>query len=141
MKRIILPTLITLLSASLVLIKVNGETSAEVEAFSISLNVKDIATSKTFYEKLGFTAIQGQGGIEQRWMIMQNGKAKIGLFQGFFPQNTITINPNDARDMYMIANSKGLKATFSSGMDKDSGPASFALLDPDGNSILIDQHR
>lgn len=141
MKRVILPTLITLLSASLMFTNTKHEIPSEVEAFSISLNVKDIAASKAFYEKLGFSALEGQGGIEQKWMIMQNGKAKIGLFQGFFPQNTITINPKDARSMFKKATDSGLAAAFSSGMDKDAGPASFALLDPDGNSILIDQHR
>ncbi|MBO3697051.1 VOC family protein [Fabibacter sp. E12] len=117
------------------------EDSFEIEAFSISLNVKDIAASKAFYEKLGFSQIPGQGAIEQRWMLMENGKARIGLFQGFFPQNTITMNPGDARSIFKTATDKGLKATFSSGMDKNEGPASFALIDPDGNPILIDQHK
>ncbi|OEK03766.1 hypothetical protein BFP97_05850 [Roseivirga sp. 4D4] len=117
------------------------ESTSEIEAFSISLNVKDVAASKAFYEKLGFSALDGQGGVEQKWLIMQNGKAKVGLFQGFFPQNTITINPKDARSMFKGATDSGLKATFSTGMDKSEGPASFTLLDPDGNSILIDQHK
>ncbi len=141
MKRYILPTLITLISATLVYTNNAKKTESEIEAFSISLNVKDIAASKAFYEKLGFSTLEGQGGLEQKWLIMQNGKAKVGLFQGFFPQNTITINPKDARVMFKDASDSGLKATFSTGMDKSEGPASFALLDPDGNAILIDQHK
>ncbi|WP_255399363.1 VOC family protein [Roseivirga sp. 4D4] len=141
MKRYLVPTVITLLSATLIFANNSKESTSEIEAFSISLNVKDVAASKAFYEKLGFSALDGQGGVEQKWLIMQNGKAKVGLFQGFFPQNTITINPKDARSMFKGATDSGLKATFSTGMDKSEGPASFTLLDPDGNSILIDQHK
>lgn len=141
MKKYLLPTLITLLSATWIYTNNPSASTSDIEAFSISLNVKDVAASKAFYEKLGFSALEGQGGVEQKWLIMQNGKAKIGLFQGFFPQNTITINPKDARGMFKNATDNGLNATFSTGMDKSEGPASFALLDPDGNSILVDQHK
>jgi catechol 2,3-dioxygenase-like lactoylglutathione lyase family enzyme len=111
-----------------------------VDTFSISLNVKDLAESKSFYEKLGFTQVKGAGSLEQKWMLMQNGAAKVGLFQGMFPQNTITLNPSDARSIYQQVKSQGLETTFATGMDQAKGPASFALIDPDGNPILVDQH-
>lgn len=111
-----------------------------VETFSISLNVKDIAESKAFYEKLGFSQVAGAGSVAQKWMLMENGAAKVGLFQGMFPQNTITLNPSDARSIYKKATENGLKTTYSTGLDKPEGPASFALMDPDGNPILVDQH-
>ena len=85
------------------------EGSQEIESFSISLNVKDVVVSKTFYEKLGFKPVPNAGSVTQKWVIMQNGKAKIGLFQGLFPQNTITINPSDARSIYNHATKKGLE--------------------------------
>ena len=113
----------------------------DIQSFSISLSVKDIAASKDFYEKLGFKPIEGAGSIAQKWMVLQNGKAKIGLFQGMFPKNTITINPKDARSIYKEVNQKGLKPVYTTGLDKAEGPASFALVDPDGNPVLIDQHK
>jgi len=114
---------------------------AEIQAFSISLSVKDIAASKAFYEKLGFTPLEGAGGVDQKWMIMTQGKARIGLFQGMFPQNTITLNPDDARAMFKDAKAAEMPVVYQTGMDKASGPASFMINDPDGNPILIDQHE
>ncbi len=115
-------------------------TEHNIETFSISLSVKDIAESKAFYEKLGFTQVAGAGSIAQKWMLMENGAAKVGLFQGMFPQNTITLNPSDARSIYREVIAKGLKTTYATGLDKAEGPASFALIDPDGNPVLVDQH-
>lgn len=115
-------------------------TEHNIETFSISLSVKDIAESKAFYEKLGFTQVTGAGSIAQKWMLMENGAAKVGLFQGMFPQNTITLNPSDARSIYKQITKEGLKATYAVGLDKSEGPASFALTDPDGNPVLVDQH-
>lgn len=138
MKKFILSIAIAI--ASITLLSIEKTNEDNVQSFSISLNVKDISASKAFYEKLGFQQLPGQGGIDQKWLIMKNGTAKIGLFQGMFPQNTITMNPKDARSIYKNATAKGLKSTFSTGMDKSEGPASFALVDPDGNPILIDQH-
>lgn len=113
----------------------------EIKAFSISLSVKDIAASKAFYEKLGFTPLEGAGGVEEKWMIMVQGKAKVGLFQGMFPQNTITLNPDDARSMFNAAEKAELDIVYQNGMDQASGPASFMVTDPDGNPVLIDQHQ
>ena len=39
-------------------------------AFSISLAVKDIAASRAFYEKFGFTVFGGNQA--QNWLIMSN---------------------------------------------------------------------
>ncbi len=112
-----------------------------VETFSVSLSVADIQASKDFYEKLGFEQVPGAGGVNAKWMVMTNGAARIGLFQGFFPKNTITLNPKDARIIYKKATDSGLKAVYKLGMDKTEGPASFSMVDPDGNPVLIDQHK
>ena len=122
----------------------------QLGAFSISLSVKDIIASKQFYENLGFTEFNGN--IEQNWLIMKNGNAIIGLFQGMFPENIIAFNPGwdenakeldefmDVRDIQKELNSKGIG--FSNEADEStSGPAYFSLTDPDGNQILVDQHR
>ena len=54
-------------------------------AFSMSLSVKDLKVSKAFYEKLGFSEL---GGVpDQNWVILKNGDAVIGLFQGMFPRS------------------------------------------------------
>jgi catechol 2,3-dioxygenase-like lactoylglutathione lyase family enzyme len=118
-------------------------------AFSNSLAVKDIKKSKAFYEKLGFSVFAGE--LEKNYLIMKNGNALIGLFQGMFENNIMTFNPgwnedathlNDFDDVRKIQNhlkKEGVK--LESEVDETtSGPASCVLLDPDGNAILIDQH-
>jgi len=110
----------------------------ELGKFSISLSVKNIKTSYVFYQKLGFNKLDGN--IEQNWIILINGTSKIGLFQGMFPKNTITFNPKDVRKIHLKLNKLDVKPVFTNGLDKESGAASFSIIDPDGNPILIDQH-
>lgn len=118
-------------------------------AFSVSLSVKDINASKRFYEDLGFVVFAGD--LEKNYLIMKNGNALIGLFQGMFPDNILTFNPgwdenanklesfDDVREIQKHIKSKNLK--FLNEADTStSGPASFMLTDPDGNTILFDQH-
>jgi lactoylglutathione lyase len=121
-----------------------------IGTFSVSLAVKDIKVSKGFYEKLGFRVF---GGVEsQNWLIMQNGDCTIGLFQGMFEKNILTFNPGsnekaeeidsfkDIRSLQEEFREKGIQ--FSSEVDVTSeGPGSFTMEDPDGNVILVDQHR
>ena len=121
----------------------------DLGAFSISLAVKDIKVSKTFYEKLGFEVFGGD--ISQNWLIMKNDDHVIGLFQGMFEKNILTFNPGwdsnarkldtftDVRELQRQLRAKGIE--FQSEADEGtSGPASFVLVDPDGNPILVDQH-
>jgi len=119
-------------------------------AFSISLAVKDIAASRAFYEKLGFIAFGGNQ--DQRWLIMKNETTLIGLFQGMFEKNMLTFNPgwdSDAKDLPEFTDVRELqRALKAQGLalapeadESTSGPAHFALVDPDGNPILVDQHR
>jgi len=118
-------------------------------AFSASLSVKDIKVSKQFYKKLGFNVYAGQ--IEKNYLIMKNGNALIGLFQGMFENNILTFNPgwdenankvepfDDIRVIQKELKSSGIKLEKEVD-ERTTGPASFALFDPDGNTILIDQH-
>ena len=119
-------------------------------AFSVSLSVKDIHKSIDFYQKLGFEIFAGE--LEQNWIILKNGEVLIGLFQGMFEKNILTFNPGwnqsaeildsftDVRDIQQSLKQAGL--TIIQEVDPDSeGPASITLEDPDGNPILIDQHR
>ena len=119
-------------------------------AFSVSLSVKDIKTSKQFYEKLGFTTFAG--GIEKNYLILKNESSVIGLFQEMFENNILTFNPgwdenakeiedfDDVREIQQQLKSDGIE--IGDEIDKTaSGPASFVITDPDGNVILIDQHR
>ena len=118
-------------------------------AFSVSLTVKDIKTSKLFYEQLGFSEFGGN--IEQNWLIMKNGTTTIGLFQGMFDQNILTFNPGwdynankqdsftDVRDIQKTLKNKGF-TMITEADENTSGPASFVIVDPDGNPILVDQH-
>jgi lactoylglutathione lyase len=121
----------------------------QLGAFSISLAVKDINASKAFYEKLGFTVFGGE--IDQNWLIMKNGNHVIGLFQGMFENNILTFNPGwdqdsntldsftDVRDLQKELKAQGV--SFESEADETTnGPASFVIMDPDGNPILVDQH-
>ncbi len=118
-------------------------------AFSVSLNVKDIQTSKSFYENLGFEVFGGD--VSQNWLIMKNGSCTIGLFQGMFEKNILTFNPGwdenatklgsftDVRELQLQLKAKGIKIETEAD-EETSGPASFVVVDPDGNPILVDQH-
>ncbi|TNB69865.1 VOC family protein [Arthrobacter sp. BB-1] len=121
----------------------------QLGAFSVSLAVKDIAASAAFYENLGFSRFGGD--ITQNWLILKNGDTVIGLFQGMFEKNMLTFNPGwdqnaepvepftDVRQLQRELKAKGME--FLSEADEGTaGPASFMLLDPDGNPVLFDQH-
>ena len=121
----------------------------ELGAFSISLAVKDIEASKAFYEKLGFQVVMGD--ISQNWLILRNGEHTIGLFQGMFERNMITFNPGwdshaqkldtftDVRELQKQLKAQGVEL-LSEADGGTTGPASFIVMDPDGNPILVDQH-
>ena len=117
--------------------------------FSVSLAVKDIAASRTFYEKLGFTKIGGEQA--QKWLVMRNGDTKIGLFQGMFENNILTFNPGwdhngeqlpeftDIRELQNKLKANGV-SLITQADETETGPAHFILEDPDGNQIMVDQH-
>lgn len=121
----------------------------ELGAFSISLAVKDIQASKDFYEKLGFKFFGGEAS--QNWLIMKNGDLTIGLFQGMFERNTLTFNPGwdseartlesytDVRDLQRQLKKQGVEFMVEAD-ENTTGPASFVVVDPDGNPIMVDQH-
>ena len=121
----------------------------ELGAFSVSLAVKDIEASKLFYEKIGFTAFAGDQS--QNWLIMKNGSHAIGLFQGMFDKNILTFNPGwnsdaqklgqftDVRELQRQLKARGV-SLLSEADESSAGPASFMISDPDGNTILVDQH-
>ncbi|MCJ7557901.1 MAG: VOC family protein [Gammaproteobacteria bacterium] len=119
-------------------------------AFSVSLAVKDLARSKSFYEKLGFDPIGGDP--QQNWLILRNGDHVLGLVQGMFEGNILTFNPGwdqggkelesftDVRELQRQLKHLGIPLGTEAD-ESTSGPASFMLSDPDGNQILVDQHR
>jgi len=125
------------------------EKSMELGTFSISLAVKDIGVSKTFYEKLGFKVFGGDAS--QNWLILKNGDHVIGLFQGMFDKNILTFNPGwdsnarkldtftDVRELQRHLKAQGVELQ-SEADESTTGPASFVVVDPDGNPILVDQH-
>ena len=121
----------------------------ELGAFSISLAVKDIQASKDFYEKFGFKVFAGDAS--KNWLILKNGAHAIGLFQGMFPKNILTLNPGwdssasklktftDVRELQCQLKARGVQLTTEAD-ETSAGPASFTTVDPDGNPILVDQH-
>ena len=121
----------------------------QLGAFSISLNVKDVRASKEFYEKLGFTEFGGD--MSENWLIMKNGDAVIGLFQGMFERNILTFNPGwdgnaqpltrftDVRELQRQLKSQGVTLTEEAD-EAGEGPGYISFVDPDGNPILVDQH-
>jgi len=121
----------------------------DLGTFSISLAVKDLAASRSFYEKFGFIVFGGDA--EQDWLIMKNGEHVIGLFQGMFEKNILTFNPGwdssaqeldtftDVRELQRRLRAQGVR--FEQEADESTtGPASFVAVDPDGNPVLVDQH-
>lgn len=121
----------------------------ELGTFSLSLAVKDLETSKLFYEKLGFTPFAGDPS--QNWLIMKNGNLAIGLFQGMFEKNILTFNPGwtsnaeplekftDVRELQSQLKKLGISLLLEAD-EASTGPASVMIEDPDGNQILLDQH-
>lgn len=121
----------------------------ELGAFSVSLTVKDIAASRQFYEKFGFTVFGGNQ--EKNWLILRNGNHVIGLFQGMFEKNILTFNPGwdsnaqplasftDVRELQKQLKAQGIAMAVEAD-ENTTGPASFIAVDPDGNQILVDQH-
>jgi catechol 2,3-dioxygenase-like lactoylglutathione lyase family enzyme len=125
-------------------------TNMDLGAFSVSLAVKDLAAGKAFYEQLGFEMMGGQPA--ENWCILKNSEHVIGLFQGMFEGNILTFNPGwdhsaqntesftDVRDVQKQLKAAGFEL-MSEADEASEGPASLMLQDPDGNTILIDQHR
>jgi lactoylglutathione lyase len=125
------------------------EARMELGAFSVSLAVRDLDASRSFYEKFGFEAFAGDAA--QNWLMMRNGDHVIGLFQGMFERNLLTFNPGwdgharelasftDVRELQRELKSRGV-ALVNEADEGTSGPASFVAVDPDGNPILVDQH-
>jgi catechol 2,3-dioxygenase-like lactoylglutathione lyase family enzyme len=122
----------------------------ELGNFSVSLSVRDLAASKAFYEKLGFETFGGDG---HAFVIMRNGTATIGLFHGMFEGNILTFNPGwgpscetleefaDVREIHARLAAEGIEFTADETVHaSEEGPASFVVVDPDGNPILVDQH-
>ena len=125
------------------------ECKMDLGAFSVSLSVSDIEDSKVFYQKLGFEIVGGDQS--QNWLILKNGEHKIGLFQGMFEGNIMTFNPGwnqtrktlesftDVRELLKELEAQNINIVQNA-IEGESGPSSFSIEDPDGNSILIDQH-
>jgi len=121
----------------------------ELGNFSVSLAVKDIKASKAFYEKLDFKEVAGK--LEANWIVLQNGNARIGLFQGMFDKNIMTFNPGwtkdketmpdfqDVRELQRTLKARGITLTTEAD-ESTEGPAYFMVADPDGNTLLFDQH-
>ena len=120
----------------------------ELGAFSISLTVKNLEASRSFYEKFGFKSF---GGDAKSYLMMKNGDHVIGLFQGMFEKNILTFNPGwdqnaqklakftDVRELQRQLKAQGVKM-MTKADETTKGPASFIAVDPDGNPILVDQH-
>jgi lactoylglutathione lyase len=121
----------------------------ELGTFSVSLAVQNLEASRRFYESLGFTAFAGDPS--QNWLIMKNGDHAIGLFQGMFEKNILTFNPGwdrnaqplstftDVRELQRQLRARGVPL-MSEADESTTGPGSFMVVDPDGNTILVDQH-
>ena len=150
MKKILFSFLLLLQLAFAQENNISNQKNMELGAFSISLKVKDIKKSVEFYEKLGFT--YKAGNIDQNWIVLKNGSTVIGLFQGYIEENTLTFNPGwdqsasevnpftDVREIQKKLKEKGVKVDREAN-ESTKGPEYIVLTDPDGNSILIDQHR
>jgi predicted lactoylglutathione lyase len=149
MGNIVYPNVL-LYTESMIYIINKGGITMELGAFSVSLTVKDIQVSKAFYENLGFQVFGGN--MDQNWLIMKNGNCIIGLFQGMFEKNILTFNPGwdqnaenlesftDIRDLQKLLKEKGINI-LTEADESSEGPAHFTIEDPDGNQILVDQHR
>lgn len=139
----------TVLAAAAAQRQADASPNMELGAFSVSLAVKDLESSRQFYEKLGFKVFAGDAS--KNWLILKNGDHVIGLFQGMFEKNILTFNPGwdsnarklaaftDVRELQRRLKARGLRPAKEAD-ESTRGPASFVVVDPDGNQILFDQH-
>ena len=116
--------------------------------FSVSLSVKDLGVSKAFYETLGFTQFGGDPALG--YVVMKNGEHLIGLYHGIFEGNMLTFNPGwdqsaqalenfeDVRDIEAKLVAAGVEMITS--CEPGNGVAHCIFTDPDGNTIMLDQH-
>jgi len=130
--------------------KTKKEKTLKLGAFSVSLNVEDIKASRRFYENLGFRVFGGE--VRKNYLILKNENSLIGLFHGMFENNILTFNPgwdesahnmeefDDVRKIQRELKNKSIRLTAEAD-EHTTGPAYIMLTDPDGNTILIDQHR
>ena len=121
----------------------------DLGAFSVSLTVKDLEASRIFYEKIGFRVVGGEPS--ENWLILRNRRHTIGLFHGMFDKNILTFNPGwddeaqpvgeftDVRELQRRLKAAGVEMVAEAD-ESVTGPASFVVVDPDGNPILVDQH-
>jgi lactoylglutathione lyase len=134
----------TIITAMLSIAMLSAAETVSFGTFSVSLTVKDMKKSREFYENLGFQMAPPAGTGEawrkygEQWVILKNGEAIIGLFQGMFDKNTLTFNPSDVRGIQSALKERGVKFTVEATPGK--GPAFALLTDPDGNPVLLDQH-
>ena len=117
--------------------------------FCVCLSVADLQRSLDFYSKLGFDVVSGDA--DQGWLVLRNGPARIGIFQGMFDGMLLTFNPGwdqdarklatftDVRELQRRLKAEGVEL-LSQADETTTGPASFMVTDPDGNPILVDQH-
>jgi catechol 2,3-dioxygenase-like lactoylglutathione lyase family enzyme len=127
----------------------DGGGEMELGAFSVSLAVRDLDASRRFYESLGFEVVMGDAS--ESWLILRNGNTTIGLFQGLFDRNALTFNPGwaqdakpltrftDVRELQRELKARGVPIEQEAD-ESSTGPASFIIVDPDGNPIYVDQH-
>ena len=115
----------------------HGENGMDLGTFSVSLAVADIAKSRAFYEAFGFEVIAGNQ--DENWLILSNGGAHIGLFEGMFEENILTFNPLDVRRIQDVLRERGIDLMKEA--EPGEGPEHVVLKDPDGNVIMLDQHE
>ncbi|MGB0513400.1 MAG: VOC family protein [Wenzhouxiangellaceae bacterium] len=118
--------------------------------FSMSLCVSDLQRSREFYETLGFETLGDYS--EQGWLMMRSPTLTLGLFEKLIEKNTLTFNPGwdenaqpldeftDVRDLQKQLKARGV-ALQREADESSEGPEHFVVVDPDGNPILVDQHR
>lgn len=108
----------------------------ELGSFYMALTVTDIRASLEFYQRLGFTILDGK--VEDNWLVLENGSTKLGLFQGMFERNLLTFHPPDVRGIQRQLKAVGIPFTQEAD-ESTEGPTFATLQDPDGNPILLDQ--
>jgi len=126
------------LAGALLGMRLPQENDMDLGVFSISLAVADLAASQAFYESMGLEVVDGDPA--DHWVILESGKARIGLFQGMFDKNVVTFNPPDVRSVQKAMKAAGLEFVLEAD-EATTGPAHATLLDPDGNPVLLDQHE
>lgn len=98
------------------------------------LNVRDLAASIAFYQKLDFTMLEDHS--DQNWAVLQHNNMVLCLYQGHIERNLINFRGGDVESIARELEARGVGLSMPAELQAD-GSWSAEVRDPDGNPIFF----